>query len=158
MPMTPEICIALLAIAKIGGIILPLFSGYGSSAIASRLADAGAKALFTADGLLRRGQVVPLKAVADQAISDVPSLKHLIVLKRCCNRCLDATRAGLLVARVDSQQPSDASLEPTRAEDVLMIIYTSGTTGKPKGAVHTHCSFPVKAAQDMAFGTDVQGR
>jgi acetyl-CoA synthetase len=54
------------------------------------------------------------------------------------------------------KQSSQASLEPTLAEDVLMIIYTSGTTGKPKGAVHTHCSFPVKAAQDMAFGTDVQ--
>lgn len=65
MPMTPEICIALLAIAKIGGVILPLFSGYGSSAIASCLADAGAKALFTADGSFRRVQVVPMKHVAD---------------------------------------------------------------------------------------------
>ena len=85
MPMTPEICIALLAIAKIGAIILPLFSGYGASAIASRLSDAEAKALFTSDGLFRRGQVVPLKQVADQAIKDVSSLRHLIVLNRCGN-------------------------------------------------------------------------
>ena len=69
MPMTPEIGVALLAIAKIGGVILPLFSGYGAGAIASRLADAGAKAFFTADGFFRRGQVVPLKAVADQAVA-----------------------------------------------------------------------------------------
>ena len=156
MPMTSEICIALLAIAKIGGVILPLFSGYGAAAIASRLADARAKALFTADGLFRRGQVIPLKAVADQAISDVPSVKHLIVLKRCRNTVLMRPGRDHWWHELIPQQPSEASLEPTRAEDVLMIIYTSGTTGKPKGAVHTHCSFPVKAAQDMAFGTDVQ--
>jgi len=156
MPMTPEICIALLAIAKIGGVILPLFSGYGASAIASRLADARAKAMFTADGLFRRGQVVPLKPVADQAISDVPSLKHLIVLNRCGNTVSMQPGRDHWWHELIPQQPCDAPLEPTSAEDVLMIIYTSGTTGKPKGAVHTHCSFPVKAAQDMAFGTDVQ--
>ena len=156
MPMTPEICIALLAIAKIGGVILPLFSGYGAAAIASRLSDARAKALFTADGLFRRGHVVPLKPVADQAISDVPSLKHVIVLSRCGNAVSTQPGRDHWWHELISQQPSDAPLEPTSAEDVLMIIYTSGTTGKPKGAVHTHCSFPVKAAQDMAFGTDVQ--
>jgi acetyl-CoA synthetase len=156
MPMTPEICIALLAIAKIGGVILPLFSGYGVSAIASRLADAGAKALFTADGLFRRSQVVHMKAVADQAISDVPSFKHLIVLKRCGNTVSMRPGRDHWWHDLIPQQRSEACLEPTSAEDVLMIIYTSGTTGKPKGAVHTHCSFPVKAAQDMAFGTDVQ--
>ncbi len=156
MPMTPEICIASLAIAKIGGVILPLFSGYGASAIASRLSDAGAKALFTADGFFRRGQVVALKPVADQAISEVPSLKHLIVLKRCGNTVSTQPGRDHWWHELIPQQPSDAPLEPTSAEDVLMIIYTSGTTGKPKGAVHTHCSFPAKAAQDMAFGTDVQ--
>ena len=156
MPMTPEICIALLAIAKIGGVILPLFSGYGAAAIASRLADAGAKALFTADGLFRRGQVAPLKAVADQAIRNVPSLQHLIVLNRCGNAVSMQPGRDHWWHELIPQQPSEAFLEPTSAEDVLMIIYTSGTTGKPKGAVHTHCSFPVKAAQDMAFGTDVQ--
>ena len=156
MPMTPEICIALLAIAKIGGVILPLFSGYGSSAIASRLADAGAKVLFTADGLFRRGQVVPLKPVADQAIKNMPSLRHLIVLKRCNNAVSMQPGRDYWWHDLIPQQSPEAPLEPTSAEDVLMIIYTSGTTGKPKGAVHTHCSFPVKAAQDMAFGTDVR--
>ena len=78
MPMTWEIVVALLAIAKIGGIILPLFSGYGSGAVASRLADANAKALFTADGFERRGKRVEMKQVADQAAESVPSLKHMI--------------------------------------------------------------------------------
>jgi acetyl-CoA synthetase len=155
MPMVPEICIALLAIARIGGVILPLFSGYGAGAISARLADAQAKALFTADGAFRRGQVIPLKPVADKAIEQVPTLEHVIVLNRA--NCPIEMRAGRDHWWHDliPQQSSEAALEPTGAEDLLMIIYTSGTTGKPKGAVHTHCSFPVKSAQDMAFGTDV---
>lgn len=156
MPMTPEICIALLAIAKIGGVILPLFSGYGAGAIASRLADAGAKALFTADGVFRRGQVVPLKPVADQALQQVPTLEHVIVLRRTGNVAPIEQGRDHWWHELMAAQPDTAALEPTSAEDLLMIIYTSGTTGPPKGAVHTHCSFPVKSAQDMAFGTDVQ--
>jgi acetyl-CoA synthetase len=155
MPMTPEIAVALLAIAKIGGILLPLFSGYGAGAVAERLADAGAKAMFTADGFFRRGNPVPMKPIANEAAERVPALKHMIVLKR----------TGLQVAMTPGrdhwwqdlipQQPQDSPTERTSAEDVLMVIYTSGTTGRPKGAVHTHCGFPVKAAQDMAFGHDL---
>ena len=155
MPMTPEIVIALLAIAKIGGVILPLFSGYGVSAVVTRLADADAKALFTADGVIRRGKPVAMKPIADEAAEQVSSLQHLIVLNRAGLET--QMRAGrdhwwheLITAQSDT-----APTEITRAEDKLMIIYTSGTTGRPKGAVHTHCGFPVKAAQDMAFGTDV---
>jgi acetyl-CoA synthetase len=156
MPMTPEICVALLAIAKIGGIILPLFSGYGTGAIVTRLSDAGAKALFTADGFFRRGKVVPLKSTADQAIAQVSTLEHVIVLRRAGNPVeMNAGRDHWWHEFV-AGQPDTADPEPTDAEDLIMIIYTSGTTGKPKGAVHTHCGFPVKAAQDMAFGTDVQ--
>jgi acetyl-CoA synthetase len=155
MPMIPEIIIALLAIAKIGGIILPLFSGFGAGAVAARLADAGAKALFTADGSFRRGKPVAMKPVADEAAADVPTLKHMIVVDR----------AGIQVSMTPGRdhswqalietQPEQAATEVTQAEDILMLIYTSGTTGRPKGAVHTHCGFPVKAAQDMAFGTDL---
>ncbi|MFN8596941.1 MAG: AMP-binding protein [Anaerolineae bacterium] len=155
MPMTPEIVIALLAIAKIGGVILPLFSGYGEAAIASRLLDAEAKALFTTDGFYRRGQVVRLKDTADAACAQVPTMKHVIVTKR------TAEDVSMFAARdkwwPDLIEPqSDAALtERTSAEDPLMIIYTSGTTGKPKGALHTHCGFPIKSAQDMAHGLDL---
>ncbi len=155
MPMTPEIVIALLAIAKIGGIILPLFSGYGSGAIVSRLADADAKALFAADGAFRRGKPVEMKSIADEAAVQVSTLKHMIVLKRTGqNVNMRPGRDHWWHEIVDSQS-DDAQTEITSAEDPIMIIYTSGTTGKPKGALHTHCGFPVKAAQDMAFGTDV---
>jgi acetyl-CoA synthetase len=153
--MTPEIVVALLAIAKIGGIILPLFSGYGASAIAGRLADADAKALFAADGSFRRGKPVAMKPVADEAAVSVPSLTHMIVLRRTGQDVpWTAGRDHWWHELVDAQS-DEAETADTAAEDPLMLIYTSGTTGRPKGAVHTHCGFPVKAAQDMAFGTDV---
>jgi acetyl-CoA synthetase len=155
MPMTPEIAVALLAIARIGGVILPLFSGYGPGAVASRLADAGARALFTADGAIRRGQVVPMKPTADEAAEQVPSLRHLIVLRRAGNAIAVQPGRDHWWHELIPQQSAEAGPEPTAAEDLLMLIYTSGTTGRPKGAIHTHCGFPVKAAQDMAFGTDV---
>ncbi len=155
MPMVPEVCVALLAIARIGGVILPLFSGYGVSAIVSRLADAKARALVTADGFFRRGQVVPLKLTADQAIAQLPELEHMIVLARTGNTVSMRPGRDHWWHELVSSQPASSELEETDAEDRLMIIHTSGTTGKPKGAVHTHCSFPVKSAQDMAFGTDV---
>ena len=156
MPMTPEICVALLAIAKIGGVILPLFSGYGVGAIVSRLKDAGAKALFTADGFYRRGKVIPLKETADQAVAQLTSVEHVIVLNRTNSPVTMQKGRDHWWHELVPRQPYQAEMEPTDAEDLIMIIYTSGTTGKPKGAVHTHCGFPVKAAQDMSFGTDVQ--
>jgi acetyl-CoA synthetase len=155
MPMTPEIVIALLAIVKIGGLVLPLFSGYGVSAIASRLNDGRAKALFTADGVFRRGSLVPMKPVADEAAAQVPTLQTMIVLQRAGNPVTMTAGRDVWWQAAMAGQPDSAAPEPTGAEDPLMIIYTSGTTGRPKGAVHTHCGFPVKAAQDMAFGTDV---
>jgi acetyl-CoA synthetase len=156
MPMVPEIVIALLAIAKIGGVILPLFSGYGPGAIATRLADAEAKAVFVADGAFRRGKMIPMKPLADEALADVPSVQKVIVYPR----------IGLDVQMTDGRdvwwndfvagQPVQSPTERTAAEDLIMIIYTSGTTGRPKGAVHTHCGFPIKSAQDMAHGFDIQ--
>ncbi len=157
MPMTPEIVVALLAIAKIGGIILPLFSGYGAGAVVSRMTDADAKALFAADGAFRRGKPVDMKSVADEAAAHIPTLKHMIVLKRTGQEIKMKAGRDHWWHELVASQSKEAETEKTSAEDPLMVIYTSGTTGKPKGAVHTHCGFPVKASQDMAFGTDVHG-
>jgi acetyl-CoA synthetase len=155
MPMTPEIVVALLAIAKIGGIILPLFSGYGEAAIAGRLSDAGARALFTSDGAFRRGKRAPMKAVADEALRQVPSVEHVIVLRRTGGDTPWTPGRDHWWHELVDAQPDAAATERTAAEDPLMIIYTSGTTGRPKGALHTHCGFPVKAAQDMYHGLDL---
>lgn len=156
MPMIPQVVIGLLAIARIGAVALPLFSGYGAAAIADRLIDAGARALLTADGFLRAGKLVALKTTADQALAAAPCVEHVIVVRHA------AAETPMLAGRDRWWDDLCSSLEPvsapenTAAEDLLMLIYTSGTTGRPKGAVHTHCGFPVKAAQDMAFGLDVK--
>jgi acetyl-CoA synthetase len=155
MPMSWEIVVAMLAIAKIGGIILPLFSGYGSGAVASRLADADAIAIFTADGYLRRGKKVEMKQVADQAAESVPSLKYMITVEKLGLPVNFSRGRDHWWHELVEIQSEEAATEVVDAEEILMIIYTSGTSGRPKGAVHTHAGFPIKAAQDMAFGTDV---
>ncbi|PYK09514.1 MAG: AMP-dependent synthetase [Verrucomicrobia bacterium] len=157
MPMVPEIVVAMLAIIKIGGIFLPLFSGFGAAAIISRLNDAEAKALFTADGTHRRGKICSIKAITDEAGSHIPTLKHVIVLESMANGSsmtdfeTHSWNDLMSLSTLDSQQ----STARTSAEDPMMIIYTSGTTGRPKGAVHTHCGFPIKSAQDMWHGLDL---
>jgi acetyl-CoA synthetase len=157
MPMIPELAIAFLAIIKIGGIILPLFSGYGPAAISSRLADAEAKALFTADGMFRRGKKVPMKPIADEALQNVPSIRNVILVNRTGMPDIPWTEGrDHWWHDFVSSQSDEAETEVTDAEDILMIIYTSGTTGRPKGAVHTHCGFPIKAAQDMYHSMDLK--
>ena len=155
MPMCPELVIAFFAIIRLGGIVLPLFSGYGEDAVRTRLQDAGASVLFTADGFWRRGQQVHMKPVADAAVVEAHSIRHVIVVSR-LGTGVDMQGRDRWFADVMSGQPAACANEPTGADDPLMLIYTSGTTGRPKGAVHTHCGFPIKAAQDMAHCFDVQ--
>jgi len=157
MPMTPETIIAFLAIAKIGAIICPLFSGYGPGAIVTRLQGASAKALFTADGFHRREKLIRMKETADEALQDCPSVEHVIVTQH-AKRSDTPMHEGRDVfwSDVVPTQSSTARTERTAAEDPVMLIYTSGTTGAPKGAVHTHCGFPIKGAQDMYHCMDVK--
>lgn len=155
LPMIPETAIALLAIAKIGAVIIPLFSGFGSGAVSSRLNDAGVKVLLTADGFYRRGQVVKMKEVADEALRSCPTVAHVIVHRR-VGREIPWTHGRDQVWSVFLEDEPDhhpnTRLDP---DSPIMVIYTSGTTGKPKGAVHSHAGFPVKAACDLAYGFDM---
>jgi acetyl-CoA synthetase len=155
MPMCPALVVAFFATIKRGAIVLPLFSGYGADAVASRLRDAEATLLVTADGYYRRGQQVAMKVVADEAAALSPSVRHLLVVSRLG---IDTRwTAGRDRRWQDEVSSADQTFETIRtaAEDPLMIIYTSGTTGRPKGAVHSHCGFPIKAAQDIAHCFDV---
>jgi acetyl-CoA synthetase len=136
MPLTPECVIAMLAIIKVGGVFLPLFSGYGVEAVAQRLEDAGAVALMTAEGFSRRGKRIDLRTTAEAAAVRVPGVKHVLL-------------------PTWSSYPDEAETTRTGADEPMMLIYTSGTTGNPKGTVHSHCGFPIKAAQDMAHGFDL---
>ena len=155
MPMCPELAVAFFAAIKLGGVVLPLFSGYGAEAVAARLRDAEATLLVTADGFWRRGQAVAMKAVADEAAAAAPTVRRMLVVSRLG---LDVQRSKGRDHRWEELIPRQSDACPTArtdAEDPLMIIYTSGTSGRPKGTVHSHCGFPVKAAQDMAHCFDV---
>ena len=155
MPMCPEVAISVLATAKIGAVIIPLFSGYGPEAIANRLRDGEAKVLICADGFYRRGQVVPMKETVNKALVSCPSVTRVIMYRRIV-RDVPWTQGRDNVWEVLLEdEPEHAPTHELDPEDPLMIIYTSGTTGKPKGTLHVHGGFPVKTAQDMAHGFDV---
>jgi len=156
MPLIPETAIALLAIAYVGAIAVPAFSGYGPQALATRLADANAKMLLTVDGVSRRGKPVAMKTVADEALAAAPSVEHVLVFRRAGidvpmkpGRDLDWEMA------VDSHDPV-FTYERTSANDQMMLLYTSGSTGKPKGVVHVHAGFPLKAMIDAWLCTDLR--
>jgi len=156
MPMIPETVVAVLSLGAIGAIYIPMFSGYGPEALASRLRDCGATVLITADGFYRRGAVVETKRVADDALAQAPTVKRCVVFSHTGAEIpLTEERDVRWHELVKHVSPLEA-LERSNASDPFMIMYTSGTTGKPKGAVHVHSGFPIKAAHDLAYCFDVQ--
>jgi acetyl-CoA synthetase len=137
MGMVPELPVALLACARIGAPHSVVFGGFTATSLRDRIDDAQAKVLITADGAWRRGSVVPLKDIADDAVAQTPSIEHVVVLRRTAQDVSMQEGRDLWWHDTVPQQAAECAPEPMDSEDLLFILYTSGTTGKPKGIMHT---------------------
>ena len=157
LPMIPEAAIAMLACARIGAVHSVVFGGFSAESLRDRINDAQAVAVITADGGYRRGQLLPLKRLADEAIATTPSIQHCIVVRREGDSAVPLQRGRdhwwheLLEAASPRCEP-----EPMDAEDLLFILYTSGTTGKPKGIVHTTGGYLTQVAATTRYVFDLR--
>jgi acetyl-CoA synthetase len=157
LPMSPQVAIASHACAHLGAIQVPIFSGFAAPAIAARLADSRAKALITADGSLRRGQVVRMKEIADEALRQAPTVTHTVVWRR-----LGLEDVPMVFGRDrfwdDVVEGRSRDLEPAAvdSEAPYLLAYTSGTTGPPKGVLHVQGGFLVSIAREVAYQADVR--
>ncbi len=163
MPMIPEVVIAMLACARIGAPHSVVFGGFSADSLRDRINDAGAVVLVTADGGFRRGQVVPLKRAADQALEQCPTIRHVVVYQRRLGAQGDEAFVHMQEGRDHwwhrLMQDAAPFCEPERmdAEDVLFILYTSGTTGKPKGIVHTTGGYLTHVVATTRLVFDLKG-
>ena len=166
LPMLPETAITVLALGRLRAVFTPIFSGYAGPAVAARLRAFQATHLVTADGFLRRGRPIAMAAVAAEALTDSPSVRRVLVVRRLEPSGLPAALSDPVRDAAWDRLPTEvqqASLPrarrptgPVDPETPYMVIYTSGTTGAPKGTVHVHGGFPIKAAQDLAHTFDLR--
>jgi acetyl-CoA synthetase len=158
LPMAPEAAIAAHACAHVGAIQAPIFSGFAGPAVSSRLADGGAKVVVTADASYRRGKLVPMKEVLDEALADAPSVEHVVVWRRAGVDCPMTAGRDLWWDELVADRPGELEAVSVESEAPYLLAYTSGTTGRPKGALHVQGGFLVSIARETAYQADLRAR
>ena len=153
--MVPELPVAMLACARIGAAHSVVFGGFSAEALKDRINDAQAKILITADGAHRRGQVVPLKENADEAVAGCPSIEHVVTVRRTGGEHGFTAGRDVWYHDLVADQAAECEPEPMDAEDLLYLLYTSGTTGKPKGIAHTTGGYLTQVAATHRLVFDI---
>ena len=155
MGMVPELAVAMLACARIGAAHSVVFGGFTADSLRDRINDAEAKVLITGDGAWRRGGIVALKQIADEAMAETPSIEKCLVLRRTEHEVAMLDGRDVWWHDIVPTASTECTPESMGAEDLLFILYTSGTTGKPKGIMHTTGGYLTQVAFTFKYVFDI---
>ena len=156
MPMTPEFLFSILACARIGAIHSVVFAGFSSNALRERILDCSAKLVITSDGAYRRGKILPLKKIVDEAIEKTDCIKNILVFQRTHSDHQMKEKRDIYWKNISPGKEGFCVPEIMNADDILFILYTSGSTGKPKGIQHSIAGYMVGAYTSFKYIFDIQ--